>query len=58
VSGFSLDPMRIIDAPIMIFSASTNGTRFENDDDGLEVTLDNRFMAISGDHEPIINPPL
>ena len=29
-----------------------------DDDDGLEVTLDKRFMAISGDHEPIISPPL
>lgn|GEM_PF-4468358 len=57
VSGFSLDPISIIDAPIMIFSASTIGTRFEkDDDDGLDVTLDNRFMAISGDHEPIISP--
>jgi hypothetical protein len=59
VSGFSLDPISIIAAPIMIFNASTNGTRSEMyDDDGLEVTLDKRFMAMSGDHEPIISPPL
>jgi hypothetical protein len=59
VSGFSLDPICITAAPIMIFSASTNGTRFDIDeDDGLEVTLDKRFIAISGDHEPIIRPPL
>ena len=39
MSGFSLDPMSIIAAPIMIFSASTNGTRFDkDDDDGLVIT--------------------
>ena len=46
--------MSIIAAPIMIFSASTSGIRFDIDEDGLEVTLDKRFMAISGDHVVLV----
>ncbi len=59
MSGFSLEPANIIAAPIMIFNANTNGIRrFEEEDNGEEPARDKRFMAISGDHEPIINPPL
>ena len=59
MSGFSLEPANIITAPIMTFNASANGTRkFEEEDEGKELASDKRFMAISGDHAPIINPPL
>jgi hypothetical protein len=61
VSGFILEPANIIAAPIMIFNANTNGIRrFEDkeEEDGEEITRDKRFMAISGDHEPIMSPPL
>jgi hypothetical protein len=50
VSGFSLEPMSIITPPIMMFNASTRGRWW--------AILDKRFIAISGDHEPIMSPPL
>jgi hypothetical protein len=61
VSGFILEPAKIIVAPIMIFNAKANGIRgFEDkeEEDGEELARDKRFMAISGDHEPIMSPPL
>jgi hypothetical protein len=59
VSGFSLEPTNIITAPIIIFNASANGMRrFDNNDDPKELAIDKRCIAISGDHAPIINPPL
>ena len=53
VSGFTLEPVNITAAPIIIFSASAKGTKKP-----LCPTCDKRFMAMSGDQAPIINPPL
>jgi hypothetical protein len=58
VSGFSLEPANIIAAPIITFNANANGIRFEEEEDVEEPARDKRFIAISGDHAPIINPPL
>lgn len=59
MSGFTLEPANIIAAPIMIFNANANGIRrFREEEDRDEPARDKRFMTISGDHEPIINPPL
>ena len=55
VSGFSLEPTNIITEPITIFNANTNGTRFEYEMAvEEEPTCDKRFIAMRGDHEPII----
>jgi hypothetical protein len=54
VSGLNLEPINSIIAPIDMFNASANGIRLGEKDS----VFDNRDMAMIGDHEPIISPPL
>ena len=54
VSGFILEPINIIIEPIDIFNARATGIK----DVDKYLVVDKRVMAISGVHEPTINPPL
>ena len=51
IRAFHLEPISIIIEPIMIFIASAYGIN-------CECACESSCIAINGDHEPIIKPPL